>query len=115
VAADIDTVASMLRDDVRYAMPPWAGLLVGRDEVVADWTSHGFPEMTGLRAVPTSVNRQPAVAAYQWDAGERAYLPLTVDVLRVSGGQVSEVFIFGADRFPSLGLPERLEDEGGRR
>lgn len=115
VAADIDTVASMLRDDVRYAMPPWAGLLVGRDEVVADWTANGFPDMTGLCAVPTSVNRQPAVAAYQWDAGEQAYLPLTIDVLRVSGGKVSEVFIFGADRFPSLGLPERLEDEGGRR
>lgn len=115
VAADIDTVASMLRDDVRYAMPPWAGLLVGRDEVVADWTANGFPEMTGLRVVPTAVNRQPAVATYMWNAGQQAHLPLTLDVLRVSGGMVTEVFIFGADRFPSLGLPERLEDEAGPR
>ena len=69
VSADIDTVATMLRHDVRYSMPPWEGLVVGRDAVVADWTANGFPEMTGLRAVPTAVNRQPAVAYYLVERG----------------------------------------------
>ena len=115
VAADIDTVATMLRHDVHYSMPPWEGLLVGRDAVVADWTANGFPEMTGLRSVPTAVNRQPAVAFYLWDDGEAAYLPLTIDVLRLSGDLVTEVTIFGAERFGLLGLPERLVADGGDR
>jgi RNA polymerase sigma-70 factor (TIGR02960 family) len=115
VAADIDAIADMLRPDVRYSMPPWEGLIVGRDAVVADWTVNGFPEMTGLRAVPTSVNRQPAVACYVWRESEAAYVPLTIDVLRISGGQVTEVTIFDADRFPSLGLPERLPADGSDR
>src|SRR6187200_2990061 len=30
VAADVDTIATMMRDDVRFAMPPTQGLIVGR-------------------------------------------------------------------------------------
>ncbi len=112
VAADIDTIATMLRDDVRYSMPPWEGLIVGRDQVVADWTANGFPEMTGLRSVATSVNRQPALGFYRWREEAGAWMPLTVDVLRVSGGMVTEVTIFGGDQFARLELPERLSTGG---
>ena len=112
VVPDIEAISSMLADDVRYSMPPWEGLIVGRDAVVADWTANGFPEMTGLHAVPTSVNRQPAVAAYHWRDEESAYVPLSIDVLRISGGMVTEVTIFGADEFSRLGLPARLEVSG---
>ncbi len=112
VAADIDAIAAMMRDDVRYSMPPWEGLVVGRDAVVADWTANGYPEMTGLRAVLTAVNRQPAIAYYLWREQEEAYVALTLDALRVSGGTVTEVTIFDAERFGSLGLPERLVDDG---
>ena len=108
LATDIDTLTTMLRDDVRCSMPPTPGLYVGRDAVVRNWVEDGFPGMTGLRGVPTSVNRQPAVAFYQWRDGEGAYLPLTIDVLRVSGGAITEIVTFHADQFPRLGLPERL-------
>jgi RNA polymerase sigma-70 factor (TIGR02960 family) len=107
-ATDIEVLSSMLRDDVRFAMPPTPGVHVGRDAVVADWVADGFDRITGLRGVATAVNRQPAVAFYLWQEGEGAYLPLTIDVLRVSGGAVTEVTIFSADQFPRLGLPERL-------
>lgn len=112
IATDMDTIATMLRDDVRFAMPPSHGLTVGREAVLADWTADGYPQMTGFRPVPTAVNRQPAVAYYLWDDHEAAYLPLTLDVLRVSGGTVTEITIFDSDRFPSLGLPERLDAAG---
>lgn len=115
VATDIDTIATMLRDDVRFAMPPSHGLVVGREAVLADWTAEGYPEMSGFRAVPTSVNRQPAIAYYLWRQREQAYLPLTLDVLRISGGMVTEVTIFEADRFHSLGLPARLEADEAER
>lgn len=106
VAADVDALAAMLREDVRGSMPPTPGLHVGREAVLGDWLADGFAEISGLRAVPTAVNRQPAVAFYQRRAG--AYRPLTLDVLRIAGGAVTEVTIFHADRFPSLGLPDSL-------
>jgi RNA polymerase sigma-70 factor (ECF subfamily) len=68
--------------------------------------------MERLRAVPTYVNRQPAVAFYHWNEPEGAYLPLTLDVLRVTGGAITEIFTFDDNQFPRLGLPERLPADG---
>ncbi|MEU7590558.1 RNA polymerase subunit sigma-70 [Micromonospora sp. NPDC049230] len=112
VATDVDVLAAMLRDDVRCSMPPTPGLSVGRDAVVSGWVEDGFEGMRGLRGVPTSVNRQPAVAFYLWRAEEGAYLPLTLDVLRVTGGAITEIVTFHDDQFPRLGLPERLPADG---
>jgi RNA polymerase sigma-70 factor (ECF subfamily) len=112
VATDIDRLAALLREDVRSSMPPTPGLHLGRDAVVRDWVESGFEGMTGLRTVPTSVNRQPAVAYYQWREREGAYLPLTIDVLRITGGAITEIVTFHADRFPRLGMPERLPADG---
>lgn len=108
VATDIDTLAAMLRDDVRCSMPPTPGLFVGRDAVVNDWVESGFEGMEGLRAVPTTANRQPAVAFYHWQQREGVYLPLTIDVLRITGGAITEITTFHADQFPRLGLPDHL-------
>ncbi|WP_166140268.1 RNA polymerase subunit sigma-70 [Nocardioides ochotonae] len=111
LATDVDTLAALLREDVRCSMPPTPGLRVGRDAVVADWVQDGFEELGRMRAVPTSVNRQPAVAFYLWQDSEGAYLPLTLDALRISGGTITEILTFHADRFPRLGLPERLTED----
>jgi RNA polymerase sigma-70 factor (TIGR02960 family) len=108
VAIDLDKLAAMLRDDARASMPPTPGLYVGRDAIVNSWTEDGFAGMTGLRGVASSVNRQPAVGFYLWRRQEDAYLPLTVDVLRIGGGMITEITTFHADQFPRLGLPERL-------
>ncbi|MET8123335.1 RNA polymerase subunit sigma-70 [Micromonospora sp. NPDC005189] len=112
VATDTGRIATMLRDDVRCSMPPTPGLHVGRDAVVNDWVEGGFEGLGRLRTVLTSVNRQPAVAFYLWQERESAYLPLTIDVLRVTGGAITEIVIFHNDQFPRLGLPERLPADG---
>ncbi len=112
VATDVGRLAAMLRDDVRCSMPPTPGLQVGRDAVVAEWRSSGFEAMTGLRPVPVSANRQPAVAFYHWREREGAYLPLTLDVLRVSDGAIAEILTFHADQFPRFGLPRSLPADG---
>lgn len=112
VVTDIPALAVLLRDDVRCSMPPTPGLCVGRDAVVNDWGTSGFEGMKGLRTVLTAVNRQPAVAFYLWHEREGAYLPLTIDVLRVIDGAIAEIITFHDDRFPWLGLPERLRAEG---
>ncbi|GAB3837898.1 RNA polymerase subunit sigma-70 [Micromonospora andamanensis] len=112
VATDIDALAALLREDVRCSMPPTPGLCTGRDAVVADWVDSGFVGMKGLCAIRTRVNRQPAVAFYHWREREHAYLPLTIDVLRVTGGAISEIVTFHDDQYPRLGLPERLPADG---
>jgi RNA polymerase sigma-70 factor (ECF subfamily) len=112
VAIDVNRVAALLRDDVRFSMPPTPGLYVGRDTVVNNWVEEGFEDLKHLRAVPTFVNRQPAIAFYDWQERVGAYLPLTIDVLRVTGGAITEIFTFHADQFPRLGLPERLPAHG---
>jgi RNA polymerase sigma-70 factor (ECF subfamily) len=112
VATDLDGLAALLRDDVRCSMPPTPGLYVGRDAVLSDWAESGFEDLERLRTVLTAVNRQPAVAFYLWREPEGAYLPLTVDVLRVTGGAITEIITFHDDQFPRLGLPERLPADG---
>ena len=112
VATDVNGLAALLRDDVRCSMPPTPGLYVGRDTVVNSWVEDGFEDLGHLRAVLTSVNRQPAVAFYHWRKREGAYLPLTIDVLRVTGGAITEIVTFHDDQFPRLGLPERLPADG---
>ncbi|WP_067436683.1 RNA polymerase subunit sigma-70 [Nocardioides jensenii] len=108
VVADIDRLAALVSDDIRTSMPPTPGLYVGRTAVVDYWVKSGFAGMTGLRSVPTSANRQPAIGYYQWVEAEGAYLPLTIDVLRLAGGRVTEITTFHDDQFPRLGLPESL-------
>lgn len=103
VAVDVDG-----REDVRCSMPPTPGLRAGRAAVVEEWIESGFESLGRLRGVPTPVNRQPAVAFYLWHEDSGAFRPLTVDVLRVTGGAIAEITTFDAGRFPRLGLPDRL-------
>ncbi|GAA0580933.1 RNA polymerase subunit sigma-70 [Paractinoplanes ferrugineus] len=112
VATDIPALTAMLRADVRSSMPPTPGAYFGREAVLHSWLADGYEGMTGLRAVPTAVNRQPAVAYYHWRKSEGAYLPLTMDVLRITGGRITEIYIFDADQFPRLGLPAGLPADG---
>jgi len=112
VAKDVDGLAAMLRDDVRCSMPPTPGLQIGRDAVVNDWVQDGFEDLGRLRCVRTSANRQPALAFYLWQQREGAYLPLTINVLRITGGAITEIVTFHDDRFPLFGLPERLPADG---
>ncbi|MFF1695421.1 RNA polymerase subunit sigma-70 [Streptomyces sp. NPDC058257] len=112
LATDIDTLAALLHDDIRSSMPPTPGLQVGRDTVVDYWAESGFDGMEHLRAVQTSVNRQPALAFYHRQEREGAFLPLTIDVLRISGGSITEITTFHNDRFALLGLPESLPADG---
>ncbi|MDQ0905276.1 RNA polymerase sigma-70 factor (TIGR02960 family) [Streptomyces canus] len=112
IAKDVDALTAMLRDDVRCSMPPTPGLYVGRDTVVNNWVEDGFVDLGRLRCVLTSVNRQPGLAFYLWREREGAYLPLTIDVLRIAGGAITEIVIFHDDQFLRLGLPERLPADG---
>ncbi len=90
---DVDTVVGMLAEDAAWAMPPLASWFRGDD----------LPEF--LRRGPlsgawrwnhraTSANAQPAIGAYTWDEGERAFLPFALDVITLDGDRIATVTAF---------------------
>jgi len=108
---DPAALAGLMRDDVRFWMPPQPGMWQGRDVVVGSWVEGGFgSEAFGsLRLTETRANRQPALANYVRKPGEDGYRPLALDVLRIVDGAIAEIVTFDGSLFGAFGLPERLE------
>lgn len=107
---DPQGVKRLLTDDVRFSMPPQAGVWQGRDIVVQRWVDGGFGTETfgSLRCVVTRANRQPAVACYARRPGDDSYSPLAIDVLRIADGAVAEIVTFDDSLFRWFGLPKTL-------
>lgn len=106
---DLDGLSELLRDDVRFAMPPQVGVWVGREAVFQLWVDGlSDADPTGFRCRTTTANGQPAVAAYYRQPGTTAYVALAMDVLRVDGGLIAELLTFGPEMFERFGLPEEL-------
>ncbi|MEV4419803.1 RNA polymerase subunit sigma-70 [Patulibacter sp. NPDC049589] len=104
---DVEALAALLHEDLRFTMPPTPGAWEGRDTVVQAWVDDGFGSESfgALRCVLTRANGQPALAAYARTPGTDTYRPLTLDVLRIEDGLVREIVIFDGrllERFPDL-------------
>jgi RNA polymerase sigma-70 factor (TIGR02960 family) len=108
--ADVQGLAALLHEDVRFTMPPQPGTWVGRDRVVGSWVEGGFGEgMFGsMRCVVTRANGQPAVACYVRRPGDDAYTPLAIDVLRIEEGAVKDITTFDGALLGIFDLPPRL-------
>lgn len=113
---DLDGLATLLHDDLRFSMPPQPGVWAGRDEILTAWREAGFgaEELSDFRCLTTSANGQPAVAGYRRRPGASTYDALSLDVLRVEDGLIAEVTIFGGDVFAGFGLPRELPVEPAR-
>jgi RNA polymerase sigma-70 factor (ECF subfamily) len=108
--ADVRALAELMREDLRFSMPPEPGVWVGRDEVMQVWIDGGYgSEAFGsVRCLVTRANRQPAVAFYVRQPGDDAHMPLAIDVLRIQEGAVAEVVTFGSKMFPAFDLPHSV-------
>ncbi|HEU5483503.1 MAG TPA: RNA polymerase subunit sigma-70, partial [Microlunatus sp.] len=108
---DLDGLSALLRDDLRFAMPPQPGTWVGRDATVRSWLDEGFGrgDLVDWRCRLAMANRQPAVAMYLRRPGSPAYEALTMDVLRIDDGLIAEITTFDSGVFAWFGLPSRLE------
>jgi RNA polymerase sigma-70 factor (TIGR02960 family) len=100
----------LLSEDVRFSMPPQAGVWEGRDEVVQAWIDGGFGSepFGSLRCVVTRANGQPAVACYARKPGDESYSPLAIDVLRIADGAIADIVTFDGAVFGWFGLPEAV-------
>jgi RNA polymerase sigma-70 factor, ECF subfamily len=112
---DMAAIATVIREDAIFRMPPTPGTAVGRDEMIRVWVDGGFGcgTLGRLRCVATRANRGPAVACYRLREGDVAYRPLAMDVLTIEEGLVSEILTFPPDLFESFGLPPELPANAG--
>jgi len=108
---DVAGLAALCREDVRFAMPPEAGVWAGRDVVVQGWKDGGLgsPSFGTLRCRITRANRMPAVASYVRAPGEAQFRFLALDVLAIEGGLIVEVVAFPLRGLcKTFNLPETL-------
>jgi RNA polymerase sigma-70 factor (ECF subfamily) len=107
---DLDRLTSLLREDLRFAMPPQPGVWVGRDSIVESWLEGGFGtgEYVDWRCRLAFANGQPAIGMYLRRPGDTAYRALTLDVLRIADGLIAEITTFDDELFPVFGLPATL-------
>ena len=111
--ADLATVADLLAEDVRTAMPPWTRWLAGRPAVLAalrETRDPRSPDHVGrFRRLEVRANGQPAVAGYLRAPGDPAgpYRAFAVGVLRVEAGRIAEIVTFHEPGlFAAFGLPD---------
>ncbi|MEU8799935.1 sigma-70 family RNA polymerase sigma factor [Spirillospora sp. NPDC048819] len=104
--ADVDTLVTLLADDVRFTMPPLPAWFDGRDSVVRFLTERVFA--TPWRLVPIRANGQPAFACYQQNPDGRFRIG-AINVLGLRDGLITEISGFlDPGLYPLFELPEEF-------
>jgi RNA polymerase sigma-70 factor (ECF subfamily) len=110
---DIDRLVALLREDAVQSMPPFAMWLKGAADIGRFMVEPGPSQCRGSRLVATSANGCPAFGQYKPDP-EGGYTPWALQVLEISGGEITGMQFFLAfldpERlFPAFGLPLHLD------
>ena len=107
---DLAVLVSLLKEDAHVTMPPIPTWFQGREAVVGFFAHHVFAPTRGERRhLSTRANRQPAVALYRREPGERVFVPRVLEVLRIEGEQLAGIDAFvSPELFPAFGLPSSL-------
>jgi RNA polymerase sigma-70 factor, ECF subfamily len=104
--ADTASLATLLREDVEYQMPPIAAWFRGRDAALDHHARRIFA--WPRRALPTSANGFPAVGSYN-EAADGSFVAHAIHVLEVENGVIAGIVVFlDGTLFPAFGLPATL-------
>jgi RNA polymerase sigma-70 factor (ECF subfamily) len=105
---DVDGLASLLREDATFCMPPYALWLRGPGPVRA-WLDGRGSGCRGSRLVPTAACGSPAFGQYR-RAPEGGHHPWGLVVLELDGDRIAgwSTFLDTATLFPRFGLPPAL-------
>jgi RNA polymerase sigma-70 factor (TIGR02960 family) len=109
-AHDIDTVVSLLAEDVRIAMPPLPAVWEGRPRAAEFLAEVAFRLVPEARFVETRANRQPALAVYTRDDTNGLWHGSGLLVITVRGEQVAGLTRFESHTLRAFGLPRVLPD-----
>ena len=105
---DVDALASLLREDATFSMPPYELWLRGPVQVEKWLLGQGFG-CKDSRLLATWANGSPAFGSYK-PAGPGLRLPFALQVLEISDGKITawQNFLY-PELFGFFGLPDRIE------
>jgi len=109
-AVDVDGLVAVLTDDALMTMPPERMRIAGA-RAIGDFFGSvpNDGRLDEIRLVPTSANRQPALAAYAPGDGGK-HLPYGLMVFQIEGGLISGIVGFPDPwLFEQCGLPSELQ------
>jgi RNA polymerase sigma-70 factor (ECF subfamily) len=108
-AVDVDGLVALLTDDALMTMPPERMRIAGASAIGDFFGSvPNDGRLDEIRLVPTSANRQPALAAYA--PGDGKHLPYGLMVFQIEGGLISGIVGFPDPwLFEQCGLPSELQ------
>jgi RNA polymerase sigma-70 factor, ECF subfamily len=94
--ADMPALASLMREDAVFSMPPEPTVVRGRDGIVESWAPAltDPSELGEFLLVPVWLNRQPAAANYVRRLGDTEFRAVAVDVLRLEDGLITNIVTF---------------------
>jgi RNA polymerase sigma-70 factor (ECF subfamily) len=105
---DVDGLASLLREDAAFSMPPYALWLRG-PEAVRNWMAGPGAGCRGSRLLPIAACGSPAFGQYRMSP-EGGHRPFALVVLELSGEQIAgwTSFLDTETLFPRFDLPMEL-------
>jgi RNA polymerase sigma-70 factor (ECF subfamily) len=106
---DIDTLVTLLSDEVRFCMPPYPMWLNSPDEV-GKWMLGPGCACRGSKMLATAANGCGAFAQYR-PSEPGLWRPWNLQVLEVSDGRISTIHNFlNTDLFAAFGFPAELTE-----
>jgi RNA polymerase sigma-70 factor (ECF subfamily) len=105
---DLDSIVSLLQDDVVQSMPPYELWLQGHVDIRKWWLGPGI-ECRGSRLVPTAANGVAAFGQYRPSGAGGSHEPWALQLIETSGERINRMtFFLDTERFfPLFGLPPR--------
>jgi RNA polymerase sigma-70 factor (ECF subfamily) len=111
-AYDLDALTSLIQEDAKQSMPPYALWLQGRQDILTWWFGPGIT-CRGSKLVPAiTANGSVAFGHYRPSASGTGHDPWALMVLELGRDQIVELtFFLEPERtFKLFGLPARLDD-----
>ncbi len=101
-----------MHEDIRITMPPYPFWFEGRRDAVRSLAANLDPTGNAYRGtwrfLPTTLNRQPTLAAYLKTPTDTTYQPFAFDVFRIEQGLIAEMTAFHLTSFAHFNLPTHL-------
>jgi RNA polymerase sigma-70 factor (ECF subfamily) len=104
--ADPDALAALMHEDIRITMPPYPFWFEGREDAVRSLIPNLTPQYRGhWRFLPTTINRQPTLAAYLLPPQTTSYQLFALDIFRIEDHRIAEITAFETTNHKLYGLP----------